>query len=123
MTVPETPVNEYCFPLPSKDNIRPTGQIIRVKAVSKAETIHELPDSQFGSSVFRPDCAHHLRATVFVNDVGHALVRDDLPLRMQQSHRRTFPLLGAGKHQNIGEDADHIEFNPTEACIDADGIG
>src|SRR4051794_3949173 len=58
MPVPEAPVHEDGRLMLRQDDVGPSGKIFAVQPEAESEGVQNLPNSQFGAGVARPDGPH-----------------------------------------------------------------
>ena len=55
MLMPETPIYQYNYAKPGKNQIWPTGQIPDMQTVSQTALMQSSPDCKFRLGIFSPD--------------------------------------------------------------------
>jgi hypothetical protein len=97
MPMPKAAMNKYDRPVFCEDEIRRTGEGLRVQSKSEASPVEKFPNLQLRRRVFRPDCRHIPRTRRRVMNVP------------QSSRSQSY--LSSGSHQTIDvrlHDPEHL---------------
>jgi hypothetical protein len=58
MPVPEAPMNEYNLTAAPKDEVRGTGQVLCIKAISESKTVYDPAHNQLGFRILGMNKRH-----------------------------------------------------------------